>query len=909
MLLRELRVEQLRQFREPYVLDELSPGLNLLTGPNEAGKSTLVRAIRAAFFERHRSTTMQDLQPWGDSGAAPAIDLRFEHAGVPYVLSKRFVLRKRCDLSVGAQKLDGTDAEDHLARLLGFDFALKGASKPDHWGIPGLLWIEQGCAQELHASVAHAADHLRGALGGQTDELASSLGDAVLERVAARRAELLTPGTGKPAGAYRQAQADEAEWRAALAEIDGRLTTYQAQVDELAALRAEHQRDEREQPWLALRRRQEVAETALKDVASWQAELTRVEAQAQELSQRRALLQDQLEANRRTEEAQERRVAQLVTRRARVSEVREQVEAARLRAQQADVALGAARAAHQAAQRAARRHELHQQHTEALRQSAEQQALLDQARDHAARLQALRAQTVPVVIPPADVKALSAALDGLRDLAVQESVLATRMEVRLQPGQRVYLNGEALEGEAVRSLLDDTEIDVPGVGTLRLRPGGRDLASLAATRREHETRLTDLCERWQLQQRGPGLLDEAQARNQAAVAHAAELAQAEQTLRLLAPQGVEALEGRLAAGRLRAQALATELSVLSPAAQIEQAGHADEPQADAVVLAEQRRQAEAAEMQALREQQETQLALQTAREALATAEAALHHDEAECQRLAAELADPQRQAAREQARRQLAEVVAQVDDLARRVATQRERIDAAQPEALQRDVTRFRQSADLALARHRERHEQLIRLESTLQAEGTQGLAEHRADLQARLTQVQRRLAEYQLRAEALTLLQQRLQAHRQALTARLQAPLQTHLQRYLRLVFPQARLELDEHLHPRLLARGQPGTEEHADVHALSFGAREQLGIISRLAYADLLREAGRPTLIILDDALVHTDPARLDAMKRVLLDAAERHQILLFSCHPELWQDLGVPERRIGRGRSARCHTESRP
>ena len=64
------------------------------------------------------------------------------------------------------------------------------ASKPDHWGIPGLLWIEQGCAQELHASVAHAADHLRGALGGQTDELASSLGDAVLERVAARRAEL-----------------------------------------------------------------------------------------------------------------------------------------------------------------------------------------------------------------------------------------------------------------------------------------------------------------------------------------------------------------------------------------------------------------------------------------------------------------------------------------------------------------------------------------------------------------------------------------------------------------------------------------------------------------------------------------------------------------------------------------------
>jgi hypothetical protein len=30
---------------------------------------------------------------------------------------------------------------------------------------------------------------------------------------------------------------------------------------------------------------------------------------------------------------------------------------------------------------------------------------------------------------------------------------------------------------------------------------------------------------------------------------------------------------------------------------------------------------------------------------------------------------------------------------------------------------------------------------------------------------------------------------------------------------------------------------------------------------------------------------------MKRILFDAASRHQILLFTCHPEKWQDLGVP------------------
>ena len=80
-----------------------------------------------------------------------------------------------------------------------------------------------------------------------------------------------------------------------------------------------------------------------------------------------------------------------------------------------------------------------------------------------------------------------------------------------------------------------------------------------------------------------------------------------------------------------------------------------------------------------------------------------------------------------------------------------------------------------------------------------------------------------------------------------------------------------------------------------LSFGAREQLGLISRFAYADLLQQAGRPTLLILDDALVHSDAPRLAQMKRVLFDAAQRHQVLLFTCHPQHWRDLGAVPRAI--------------
>jgi uncharacterized protein YhaN len=52
----------------------------------------------------------------------------------------------------------------------------------------------------------------------------------------------------------------------------------------------------------------------------------------------------------------------------------------------------------------------------------------------------------------------------------------------------------------------------------------------------------------------------------------------------------------------------------------------------------------------------------------------------------------------------------------------------------------------------------------------------------------------------------------------------------------------------------------------------------------------------IILDNALVHCDAERLEQVKRVLFDAGERYQVLLFSCHPERWSGLGVEGKSFG-------------
>src|SRR5690606_38004545 len=119
-------------------------------------------------------------------------------------------------------------------------------------------------------------------------------------------------------------------------------------------------------------------------------------------------------------------------------------------------------------------------------------------------------------------------------------------------------------------------------------------------------------------------------------------------------------------------------------------------------------------------------------------------------------------------------------------------------------------------------------------------------------------------------------------------------LRRYTRHLF-EAEVEFGDDLAPTRVSRRFGQAAEEATFDKLSYGAREQVGLLLRLAYADLLAEAGRPTLILLDDALVHTDGARLEAMKRALYDAATRHQILFFTCHPERFDDLGVPARSL--------------
>src|SRR5699024_7698669 len=70
MKLTRLDIQQLPGIQPGFVLDDLDPGINLVTGPNAIGKSSLIRALRYLVAE-----------PAGDDPAALALAAEFDHDG------------------------------------------------------------------------------------------------------------------------------------------------------------------------------------------------------------------------------------------------------------------------------------------------------------------------------------------------------------------------------------------------------------------------------------------------------------------------------------------------------------------------------------------------------------------------------------------------------------------------------------------------------------------------------------------------------------------------------------------------------------------------------------------------------------------------------------------------------------
>lgn len=82
-------------------------------------------------------------------------------------------------------------------------------------------------------------------------------------------------------------------------------------------------------------------------------------------------------------------------------------------------------------------------------------------------------------------------------------------------------------------------------------------------------------------------------------------------------------------------------------------------------------------------------------------------------------------------------------------------------------------------------------------------------------------------------------------------------------------------------------------ELSQVSVGGREQLAVLTRLAFAGIASHDGGVPLV-LDDVLGWADPGRLAAIGPVLAEAAGANQVLLFTCSPERFASVS-PARVI--------------
>jgi len=225
----------------------------------------------------------------------------------------------------------------------------------------------------------------------------------------------------------------------------------------------------------------------------------------------------------------------------------------------------------------------------------------------------------------------------------------------------------------------------------------------------------------------------------------------------------------------------------------------------------------------------------------------------------------------------------EAEDALRRVEDE---LEAANPESLEvlldnaRDATR-RAREELQSNRERQRD-----LRVSLDLRGEKGLHTSHQEAFERLGYAMRGHESTEARARATALLKATFEKHRQQALQRYVGPLKERIEQLGRIVFGQTfAVELSDDL--RIVRRTLDGTT--LDVGQLSTGAREQLGVLSRLACASIVSPDGEGAPVMIDDALGWSDPQRLKNMGAAIAAAGKQCQIIVLTCTPGRYAHVG--------------------
>ncbi|MEZ0353114.1 AAA family ATPase [Mycobacterium sp. pR1184] len=839
-------------------------GVVVVSGANEIGKSSMIEALDLLLESRDRSTKkeVKQVKPT-NSDVGSEVTAEISSGTYRFVYRKRF--HKKCEteltvLEPRREQLTGDEAHERVRGMLA------ETVDNDLWHAQRVLQSTSTAAVDLSG-----CDALSRALDVAAGDQAALSGNEplLIERIDAEYARYFTP-TGRPTGEWamaiaRLADADAAvaECTAAVAEVDDRVRRHAVlteQVAELSQLR------------LAAGPRLAVAQAA----ADKAAELTRQAREAKLVAAAAAATSAAADA---AHNGRLRLVTEIETRTAAVAavEVEAQHAADALAAAQVD-----AEAAGTALGEAARVLAELQTRVESGRRAVDQLAEREEIDRLSARLakidttksdrDELTKELSEIVLTEEllrRIESASAAVDRAGD---QLTLISAAVEFTAVADIQLTVGTEHVSLSAGHTwsttATGPTEVEVPGVLTARITPGATALdiqAKYAAAQQELAEALAE-----------GDVTDLAAARR--ADQHRRELQSIRDQLSatlagLCGDDDIDVLRDRLT--RLRA-------------------GQPAEPDLFATDIASAHAELDAA--QAARLAAET--AFETTRRAAAAAEAKLVETSTRATLLLNELATQRAELAR--ATEQLAAERTSVadEDLAssaqagrqaaataeRQAAELAEELAAAAPDAVTAELAAANEAAASLGASYEDAARSLRELTIELSVFGSEG---RQGKLDA--AEIEREHAANQhnrigARARAAQLLRSVMARHRDTTRLGYVEPYRTELQRLGRPVFgPSFEVDVDTDLCIR--SRTLDGVTVPYD--SLSGGAKEQLGILARLAGAALVaKEDAVP--VVVDDALGFTDPDRLAKMGEVFDTVGAQGQVIVLTCSPDRYDSV---------------------
>lgn len=889
MKLRSLAVNQFRKFTEPTRLDGIGDGLNLVIGPNEMGKSTLLAALRAVLFERHSSKARAIIELQNDRGGnAPVVEAQFDLDGAAYTVAKRFIKQPYARLECpDGVTLEGDGAEAKLRDLLGFSASGPRGADDESVGMWGVLWVRQGLSFGAPEISNAARASLSGVLESEVGEvLGGRRGRELPQLIEQQIEEWLTRAQRRPRGEYKEA----------LEERDGL-------ANELEDLRG---------------KRSELANT-LELLEAAQERAQQIESGAQDEQDREALAVARVDLQREIElEAKigEERARLDSSERARDGAVGALSEREALRARLADTAAALARDQESLAELEERdRAELAQLEALSIRRRA---AAEDEERAQAAV--ARRRDILALISDAREIERLeagqTAALDAEQRLSearrqieamsvnadlverirreerrfdranAQLDAAATRItfDIPAERAEGVEVNGAPLTNSPnPTEAVEPVAIVIPERGRIVVHPNIENRSELLDERASAETSY-----RAALAEVGVDSLAQAEADLRRREQLERETALTRQALAGHAPDGVSALTDQLAVRRER---LETEMASL----EINELPQLEQAEADADRAREELAEALEAARMAREAYDERDLSLNDQRLQLSDLRAVVRQRSErvdqlreELDRARSELTDEDLSAA--VAAREAA-VAAQEQALAALTAGRSE----AARELIDSRIARLERSIEARREERSELQAQIAGLQQRLDVQEAAGIDEQIAAAERKQEQAAARVDRFERQLAVRELALRALREAEQEARERYLAPVVHKVRPYLQMLFPQAEPTMDDALQFSAISR-EVGYEESFE--RLSVGTQEQLAVLIRLAFADLLAEQGRPAAVILDDALVFSDDQRMQTMFDILNLAAQRVQIIVFTCRAQLFEGLGAQRLTLSQG-----------